>query len=462
MRISSYRNIHLPKADSSGNASGETPSISEVRRSQLNAFDLPDRGTPGTTALYKFVDGETLSQADSRKLSGWLREAGLQDVERCFAMQQGSSFIPTLSLTSGSSEEVIGMLKQFHDSGMKFGVSVSDCIPDDIAQALYEVMASPQSRVTSFDYHQPNYVFATDAVLATRDLLSRCIKHCDTLECVSGSPQVLSLLEHGLPEIGLDFLGADCDAEDQFRELLRVLSEGGVERLEVTSMEAHELRSVVRAVVEANLRLSPERSVQQIELHAPDTIDPGDGKRIVAQAFSARHLTRMTLPSPDWVPELSEMRDRHTAGCWLQSLQLLVFNARDGLDDDDGNDIDNTMHWLDPTLRRNEQMRRFATEGATELFTKAMSLHLFQGGENQTRKDHTNVPIQPLVEHFGKFFNTRDSQSLTVVNRATAAGAQEGRRKAEEHYQNNLTVQSMSQAATQPLDSDANSDSSEV
>ncbi|VTU41142.1 hypothetical protein H4CHR_05877 [Variovorax sp. PBS-H4] len=459
MHIRSYRNIQLPKAPTCSASSEEQP-ISEVRRSQLGAFDLPERGTPGTAALYKFLDGETLSHADSRDLSGWLRDAGLQDIERFSTMQQGSSFIPTLSLTRDSSEEVIGLLKQAHDRRMKFGVSVSDCIADEIARALYEVMASPQSRVTSFDYHQPSRWYVPEQSLATRDLLRECIQQCDTLECVSGSPQVLSLLERGVREISLDSYSAEHNVEELSSELLRVLRTGGVEKLDVTSTEADELWCAVQAVVAANLKLSPERSVQQIELHAPDTVDPGDGRRIVARASLAKHLRDIKLPSPSWVPELSGMRHEHEEGQSLHSLQGLGFNARDGLDDNDNDsrDLIDTLNWLDPTLRRNEQMRRFATEGATEQLTRTLSLQLFQDSDDQTREDHAGVPIQPLVEYFGKFLNTSGSHGLTVVSKATFLGAQEGRRQAEKNYRNNLTVQSM----THPLESDANSGVGEV
>src|SRR4051794_33461043 len=87
-----YRNIYMPSARAADHASGEgaEQSIVEERCALLAAHGLqiPDRGTPGTAALYRFIDGEKLSRKDNLDLSRWLETAGPQEKAELLAAMQ--------------------------------------------------------------------------------------------------------------------------------------------------------------------------------------------------------------------------------------------------------------------------------------------------------------------------------------------------------------------------------------
>ena len=54
---------------------------------ELHGLKIPTPDTLGTSALFKFIDGTTLSRKDSLDLSKWLEEAGGQKLRsaRCHA-----------------------------------------------------------------------------------------------------------------------------------------------------------------------------------------------------------------------------------------------------------------------------------------------------------------------------------------------------------------------------------------
>ncbi|WP_309974902.1 hypothetical protein, partial [Variovorax guangxiensis] len=243
---------------------------------ELNGLKIPTPDTLGTSALFKFIDGKTLSRKDSLDLSKWLEEAGGQNVGLLAAMQKKEfSFVPTLNLMfSWNSKRVIDLLEQASASSMTFGVSVTDQLLEPIAQKLSDVMASPQSRVASFDDATVWQAPAPEGP-RIRELLRECIRHCTKLQYVSGSPGVLSLLDSNVPEIWLRGRNYSTRGQEQFQTALqRILSVGGVAKLSwesgaqrLPSEESEKVaQAITEAVAKANATLPGERGVYQVQL----------------------------------------------------------------------------------------------------------------------------------------------------------------------------------------------------
>lgn len=430
-----YGNIHMPRLGPAEDAPGKAPnpSIIEARCDLLatHGLQIPGRGATGSAVLYKFIDGERLSRKDSLELSRWLDGAAPQrKAELLAAMQElQRSFVPTLNLTrSGqAAQEVINLLTDLHDSGVEFGVSATETLPKSIAIKLKGVMESPQSRVTSFDYPCASI---SDQVEAStiRAILSDSITQCTTLERVSGFPPVLSLLRSSIPEIALTVLVPPTVEQEQ--ELRRVLSLGEVEKFFLRSDLGAAHLWVANTVAEVNATLLPERSVRRVELNTyADRINYEHVGKVVSRLFSARHLTDVTLPNPQWI-DLLTFRSQSREGSWrepllaLPSLQSLSFNTPYGLEREGQADVDfnAAMDLLGVVLQRNKQSLLLATTGAGLGFALTM-----MGSE-----------IDPLAKHLGEAFaGTSTGRALTEVTTYTAAGARAGRGAAEKQYQKN-------------------------
>jgi hypothetical protein len=224
--------------------------------------------------------------------------------------------------------DTINLLMDVHRRGMTFGVSVTQQLPESVAHVLYEAIARPQSHVRSFDFPCAAISEQGEAPAIT-DILRDCITHCGTLECVSGFPAVLSLLNRSVREIALVVLVPPVASE----ELLRVLTLGGVEKLSLKSDIGIAHQWVADAVAKANADLPPERSVLRLELRTYANVvavekDENLCKEIASRLFSAMHVTRLTLPNA------TRLSSRHLEEVCAErgSLQSLTLDTRRGLE----------------------------------------------------------------------------------------------------------------------------------
>lgn len=435
-----FQNIHIGLVNNSS-ADIPAPLIVEARYDLLahHGVQIPGRGARNTGALYKFLDAQPLSQRDNLELSRWLEAAGSRDAKLLLAIQKIEPlFVPVLGLMrNGQDKELINLLMDAHDGGLTFGVSVAEGLPESVALVLQGVMKSPQCRITSIDY--PCATISRQGQAPTiRAILRDGITDCTTLECVSGYPAVLSLLERGVPEIRLTALTPPL-AQTQ-GELLRVVSLGGVEKLSLKSDLEAAYRWFSEAIVTANAQLPLERSVQKVELSTFSPAIQDDSREgIVAQLFSAKHLREITLPSADWLLLDFPLTPQSIRGSvpherplesWqslqsLRSLELLTFTfaASDRLEYQSKIDLERTIDLLGAVLKRNKQLRLLPTTEAGLAFTNTM----------------TGVVIEPLGEYLGEVFGgTETGRALAEVNTATAAGASKGRDTAMRTYQSNL------------------------
>jgi hypothetical protein len=447
-----FENIHWPSRGAADRGSGETPNESTVdaRRDLLltHGLQLPLRGMLGTTALYKFIDGEQLSRRDSLNLSLWLEKTKPQSDLLAGMQKCAPEFLPTVNLLCY--ENVGTLLTGLQSNGVTFGVSVSQWLDETHAHVLRDAITSGQFCITSFSYPCKRDLEQGGAAI-TREILSGCIENCKTLKHVGGPPTVLSLLKRSVPEISLDV--PFPPTEKQKHELDRVLLLGGVERLSVRSALAVGHQWVAEAVANANATLGPELSVHQVELsNLGQSIDDEYVKNIVSRLFSAEHLTDVTLPSPNWIilPGMgtSDGPLESLEGIWRQplpALQSLTFSTRDGLEREGraGVEFDGAMDLLGVILQRNKQSLLLATRGAGLGFALTMM----------------SSDIAELAQCLGEAFaGTSTGRALEAVNKLTATGANEGRKtaerlylsnrdKAEQNYQKKLRNQASAQPA---------------
>lgn len=252
-----------------------------------------------------------------------------------------------------------------------------------------------------------------------------------------------------------------CSLEKFSTELLRVLKLGGVEKFSLdrkdrsmdhsSQLVVHQL--VVDAVAEANAGLPPQRSVRQVELstrglRADGDIRDEDRARIVDRLFSAKHVTAITLPGPNWVPSFSTVQKAHQERRWLQSLQSLTFMPSDGYVSEklEKPITEQKMDWLPPILQRNKQAALLATSYAGGALSAAVTWNLFENDRTFHLSQHAGIGIEPLARHLGEAFaNTSYAQTLTVLNKSAANAAEKGRTEADTQYQENLQVRSSAQ-----------------
>ena len=244
---------------------------------------------------------------------------------------------------------------------------------------------------------------------------------CTALQYVSGHEHVLSLLKRSIPEICLRVKYLSDQKQFQ-KDLLRVLQLGDVKKLSLESDKETSHQCLADAVIQANATLLPRHGVHQVELLSSSPVE--DYKKIVAHLFSAQHVTDITLPDPNWIPQsylkyAIHKRNEH----WLRSLQSLTFNTRDSLDGEgpEGATTNDMLDWLEPILQRNKQLALLATKGVAGAFTQFMSEQLLPGNRN------AGVTIDPLMTYLDEAFaNTPTGRALPVLNKRIAAG---GRRE---------------------------------
>ena len=374
----SSQNLHQSKANKVEIKSGKDPKTTELRQlleKMCPTLDIPERNREGAAVLYKFIDCKTLSRKDSLELSEWLELEVGQNVDLLAAMQKKApSFVPTLNLMSVQSpEEAASLFEQAATKGMTYGVSVTPQVSERIAEMLLDVMANPESPVTSFDE-----AIIWDPSPDNSELLRKCINNCTKLQYVSGSKHVLSLLERSIPEISLTgnltavsgsnhllsllersipeiSLTGNFKDHKQFQDdLLRVLRLGGVEKVSFESDTESLLQCFVDAVAEANATLSPRSSVHKVELLTGDTVE--NCKEVVATLLSAKHVTDIALPDPSWMPDSNEMLKMYESGDCLESLQSVTFDMPDGLE------TEGLPDRLVSILQRNKQLALLATK----------------------------------------------------------------------------------------------------
>jgi hypothetical protein len=348
----SSQNLHQSKANKVEIKSGKDPKTTELRQlleKMCPTLDIPERNREGAAVLYKFIDCKTLSRKDSLELSEWLELEVGQNVDLLAAMQKKApSFVPTLNLMSVQSpEEAASLFEQAATKGMTYGVSVTPQVSERIAEMLLDVMANPESPVTSFDE-----AIIWDPSPDNSELLRKCINNCTKLQYVSGSKHVLSLLERSIPEISLT--GNFKDHKQFQDDLLRVLRLGGVEKVSFESDTESLLQCFVDAVAEANATLSPRSSVHKVELLTGDTVE--NCKEVVATLLSAKHVTDIALPDPSWMPDSNEMLKMYESGDCLESLQSVTFDMPDGLE------TEGLPDRLVSILQRNKQLALLATK----------------------------------------------------------------------------------------------------
>jgi hypothetical protein len=342
------------------------------------------------------------------------------------------------------------LLGDAHDKGLTFGVSVSGPIAEDTARALHAVMTSPQSRVTSLDYASVKPLPDTQATHDLRD----AIANCHTLQCVSGFPGILDLLERGIPEIALKAITAGLNEE----QLTKVLGFGGVTKLSLKSdvIQAHQ--SLAKAVSDANAKLPGNKCVREVELATYSSrreIDP-NAADVVCRLLDARHLEALRLPNPHWLTgasvHMASLTERHS----LESLTFAEEAGRLGAWEVD-EETNSELAALDRAMERNRFHRNYCmTRGAATALTGAMTQSLFENSPVQHLHMHAGAPVDELAKHLASNFgSTRTGQAITSVNTKTRNAAREKRFDSEDHYRGDKMSAEIGDVLTAAKEGDA-------
>ncbi len=425
---------------SSGSSEDPAPARRASARDALlekHGLSLPDAVQPGLECLFRFRLGEPLSLDDGLALSRWLRKQGADKIELLCHMQAlESSFIPTLDLTVNTPPgdapapwhtPLADRLTHAIDNGLLFQVRINAHLPPALAQLLQVAMGLSRTVGLIYTSAEP------PTSPATCDWLRKGLKHCESLQRLSGQAGFLPLLERGVADLELVVL----EASPCTKALAAVLKRGDTRSFTMKTDSARLHLKAALLIRRLNAGLTPLRCVLKVEMRT-FTAAPFHSlgqqvalRQAVQVLFNTHHLRDIVLPHPRWLqPVLPQYLMNQALKNDLRSLRFATpFRPTHPLGRADANanaaDLATTIERLDALLQRKRQRDHLVLCAVAPRFASAATLQFKDDARaSEPLRNAAGLSIDPLSQALVRHLqDTPAVSALAGVNKATAAAA---------------------------------------